>query len=276
MRVITIFLFILAIQTINANTHLPKNKEVLEQLICKFDTLKQDQPDSTKLRINQECIYLFSKILKDTESFYDSFKELTSIGKIVSNDGKVKIYTWGFPLQDKSFTFGGFIQKKERKEITTTPLSIKNSHYVPLENRNITHNNWYGALYYKVIKIKQRRKEYYIALGWSGNNATTDFKVIEPICFDKKGNVSQFGAPIFKKNNKSYSRIVLEYTSEGKVTLNMDESNEQILFDHLIPIEPMYEGIKAYYGPDFTYDAFLLNKKGEWIFKENVDARNKQ
>ena len=144
-----------------------------------------------------------------------------------------------------------------------------------MQNKNIPPTNWYGALYYKVVKIKQRKEEYYLALGWSGNDASTDFKVIEPIFFDRNGRVSYFGKPLFETENKKFSRIVLEYTSEGKVTLNMNDTNTMIIFDHLIPIEPMYQGIKAYYGPDFTYDAYQIEKKGGWRFEENIDARNK-
>ena len=55
----------------------------------------------------------------------------------------------------------------------------------------------------------------------------------------------------------------------------MNDTNTMIIFDHLIPIEPMYQGIKAYYGPDFTYDAYRIEKKGGWRFEENIDARNK-
>ena len=166
-------------------------------------------------------------------------------------------------------------QKKEKKKVITTPLKIRETPYVPMQSKNIPPTNWYGALYYKVVKIKQRKEEYYLALGWSGNDASTDFKVIEPIFFDRNGRVSYLGKPLFETGNKKFSRIVLEYTSEGKVTLNINDTNTLIIFDHLIPIEPMYQGIKAYYGPDFTYDAYRIEKKEGWKFEENIDARNK-
>lgn len=276
MRIIASLLVILLSFSINVYANTSESKEVLHQLICKFDTLQQNQPDSIKLRINKECIILFSKLLSQDGSFDNPYKELKNIGKILSNDGVVRVYTWGFPLQDKSFAFGGFIQKKEGKKVVTTQLKIRETPYVPLPNKNIPATNWYGALYYKVIKIKQRKEEYYIALGWSGNDAATDFKVIEPIFFDRNGRVTYLGKPMFNNQNKKYSRIVLEYNSEGKVTLNTNDTNNLIIFDHLIPIEPMYKGIKAYYGPDFTYDAYRLEKKGGWTFEENIDARNKQ
>lgn len=254
----------------------PIDKILLSQLSYKFDTLSQNQPDSVKLKINNECINILSKLLSDPSSFENQLEELKFIGKVYSDDGEVKIYTWGFPLQDKSFAYGGFIQKKEKKKVTTTRLTIRNSPYIPLQNKNISAANWYGALYYKVMKIKKRREEYYVALGWSGNDGATDFKVIEPIYFDRNGKVTYLGKPLFEEGKKLHSRIVLEYTSEGKVALSFNETNDLISFDHLVPIEPMYKGIRAYYGPDFTYDAYRLQKDGKWSFEENIDARNKQ
>ena len=92
------------------------------------------------------------------------------------------------------------------------------------------------------------------------------------ITFDGKGNAS-FGKMVFEKKGKNDSRIVLEYSAEAKITLNYDEASQRIVFDHLSPIEPGYKDIRVYYGPDFTYDAYLL-KKGIWYLEENIDARN--
>ena len=56
--------------------------------------------------------------------------------------------------------------------------------------------------------------------------------------------------------------------------LRFDEREELIVFDHLAPMEPKYEGDRSYYGPDFSYDA-LEFKKGKWILIENVELRNR-
>ena len=81
--------------TIPLKINAKSSDEFIFQLSCKLDTLKQNQPDSIKLKINQECISLFSKILALPESFDNPYKELPNIGKVLSDDGKVKIYTWG-------------------------------------------------------------------------------------------------------------------------------------------------------------------------------------
>ncbi len=262
-----------------------QNRHTLQKV---FDTIAECRDDSTKMSLNQKLYEEIGVLLQAPNSFDDPFLELQNLGKIYSDDRKVRIYTWSFPLEDKSYQYGGYIQYKKKNETVTTPLLFKSAS-VPKETDEISVKNWYGALYYKVFHVKKRRDNYYIAFGWSGFDAATDFKVIEPLDFDKQGNLSSFGKEVFnqsastdnvnkqptRSSKKSPYRIVLEYNSEGKVALDYDYANEKIVFDHLSPIEPTYTGIRAYYGPDFTYDAYEL-KKGIWYFEENIDARNQQ
>ena len=69
----------------------PIDKILLSQLSYKFDTLSQNQPDSVKLKINNECINILSKLLSDPSSFENQLEELKFIGKVYSDDGEVKI-----------------------------------------------------------------------------------------------------------------------------------------------------------------------------------------
>lgn len=255
-----------------------------EELQKIFKEISENRNDSIKLQLNEQLKKKIGKMLREPESFSQPYNELPNLGKIYSDDGKVRIFTWAFPLEDKTFQYGGFVQYKTKKNVITTPLRFRNTPYLPSKTGKISPQNWYGALYYKVFKVKKRRDVYYIALGWSGNNAASDFKVIEPIEFSKDGRLSYFGKDVFpveeeekknvrkKKQNRPY-REILEYNSEGRTALDFDATRKMIIFDHLVPIEPIYTGIRSYYGPDFTYDGYSL-VKGEWVFIENIDARN--
>ena len=278
---ILIFLGFLILKTVSLQA---QDRSAIQKI---FDTIAECRDDSVKMSLNQKLNEKIGLLLQDPNSFDDPFLELRNLGKVYSDDNKVRIYTWSFPLEDKSYQYGGYVQYRAKRETVTTPLVFKNTN-VPKETGEISVKNWYGALYYKVFHVKKRRDNYYIAFGWSGFDAATDFKVIEPLDFDKQGRLSSFGKEVFDKSastenvnkqsaraKKNPYRIVLEYNSDGKVTLDYDSSVEKIIFDHLSPIEPSYTGIRAYYGPDFTYDAYDL-KKGMWRFEENIDARNQQ
>jgi hypothetical protein len=52
-------------------------------------------------------------------------------------------------------------------------------------------------------------------------------------------------------------------------------SDKSIIFDHLVPISPALKGNKEFYGPDFSFDTYNL-EKGVWKFNTDVDARNKK
>ncbi len=246
-----------------------------KELRLQFDSIIDCRDDSVKLAIHKRISQKMEEVLKDERSFADPFADLPHIGKIYSDDGKVRFYTWGFPMEDKTFQFGGFVQYKGKDGVATTRLQTLPHPFRPSENKEINPEKWYGALYYKAFKVKKRRAEYYIALGWSGHDAVTDFKVIEPIQFEEDGTLKQLGLDIFQNKGKRNPplRAVFEYNSEGKMTLDYQPQTETIIFDHLTPIDPSYTGIRAYYGPDFTYDAYHC-KKGEWVFEENIDARN--
>lgn len=257
-------------------TSLPSlNAEEYTHIQALFDSIKECRNDSMKIAMNVRLTQKISALLEDPSSFDNPFNQLYNLGKIYSDDKVVRIYTWSFPLEDKSYQYGGFIQYRQKGVVTTTPLQIAGEPIVPAENGKIDNKHWYGALYYKVFKVKKKRETYYIVLGWSGFNAATDFKIIEPIQFAKNGKMQNMGKMVFKETGrKSPFRIILEYNSDGKVALDFDSQKGKILFDHLSPIDPIYTGIRSYYGPDFTYDAFIL-KKGDWYFTENIDARNK-
>ncbi len=240
-----------------------------------FDSLRISSSDSEKEKINEKITKLFAKELQHPESFSTPYPLLNFVGKVFSDDGKVKIYTWNYPLAGKTYHYGGFIQYKTKDKTTKTiPLTIKTEAYLPLNSKRISPNDWYGALYYRIIPVKYRKENYYVLLGWAGNNAVSDYKVIEILSFDEKGNAT-FGKLALRQKNKTHQRFVLEYSAEAKVSLTYDEKTKKIIFDHLVPPEPVYTNVYSYYGPDFTYDAFSL-RKGIWELEENVDVKNEE
>ena len=243
-----------------------------ERLVILFDSLKSCEVDSIKDQLNREVQATLGEALKDENSFTYPFEKLSNLGKVLSDDKKVRIYTWSFPYTDRTHGYGGFIQVKNKNKVTTTPLTLSREAYLPSQQGKIATNDWYGALYYKVFLVKNRGGNYYVALGWAGYNAASDYKIIETLNIDGRGNAS-LGKMVFEKRGKNDSRIILEYSAEAKIVLNYDASSKRIIFDHLSPIEPGYKDIHVYYGPDFTYDAYKL-KKGTWYLEENIDARN--
>lgn len=251
-----------------AQTDLAQKEETVARL---FDSLKASEDDSLKALISKEIESQLTQMLQQQESFDYPFDRLKYLGKVTSDDKKIRIYTWLYPLFDKTFGYGGLIQyKKSKKELAVNRLVTKRKARIPGSGQRIPAGDWYGALYYKALHVS--KGDYYILLGWGGNNAASSFKVIEPVDFDSKGRPN-FGKTVIKPKGRTLQRFVLEYSADAKVNLNLEEKNKRIVFDHLVPSDPIYNKVYSYYGPDFTYDSFVL-KKGKWILEENIDMKN--
>jgi len=262
----------ISLSSLREQIFVPENEQRIFDL---FDDLKLNSSDKERKELNDKIIEIFAEELQNPASFSNPYTALDFIGKIVSDDGKVRIYTWNYPLTYKTHNYGGFIQYKvNNKNIKTIPLTIRNEAYLPENNKRIPSNDWYGALYYRIIPVKLKKNTYYVLLGWAGNNAASSYKLIDILNFDEKLNAT-FGKMVLKQKNKIYQRFVLEYSAEAKVSLTYDDKIKKIVFDHLAPPDPVYTNVYSYYGPDFTYDAFGL-QQGKWIFEENIDAKNKE
>lgn len=203
------------------------------------------------------------------------------LGKCYSNDGELRLYTWNYPLQDKTHGYGGYIQcrptKRSRKQHPIA-LTTSSEAYIPKEGERISPANWYGALYYKAIKAKKDGQDYYLLLGWCGNDALSDAKIVETLKISQNKKTATFGGTrAFLAKKKSANRVVLQYNSSAKVTVDYNDAEKRIVMDHLSPSEPFYKDIYSYYGPDFSYDAYAYDKKtGQWRLEEDIDQKNKE
>ncbi|MBE6312513.1 MAG: hypothetical protein E7076_05100 [Bacteroidales bacterium] len=236
-----------------------------------FASAQHAQNDNETAAINDSISQTLQTALKENGSFEYPFDHCPFLGKIYSSDHKLRFYTWNLPLSDGTFVYGGIVQKNDG-----TFVALKSSKtYKPTERQQVTVNNWYGALYYQVVAMKQKKTTCYILLGWMGNNDLTQIKVIDVLKISKSGRMT-FGSPIFSNEKRqTLSRIVFEYSAQYKMTLKYNSKTKQIIFDHLAPSNPRMVGVFSEYGPDFSYDAYCL-KKGKWTYKPDVDARNEE
>lgn len=250
-----------------------KRQEVLRIL---FDSLKSSSNDSISKELNSQITSLLKDELSTPESFTNQYENLKFLGKCESEDKKMRVYTWMYETQNKDYRYGCFVQTKDRKgNITLKQLRMSNKRYVPKPSNTVYEKNWYGALYYKIIP-PLNKKDTYKLLGWGKGNPGTEFKVIETISIDKKGNITLGKDNRFNSGKGTFKRIVLQYSDQLSASLAYNKGNKSIIFDHLIPSENVYKGIYSYYGPDFTYDEYKIDKKGIWNLVQNVDARNNE
>lgn len=237
-----------------------------------FARMIQMPDDELKMKINDTIISSISAFLKNPASFDHQFDSLLAIGSIKSDDDKLKIYTWNVPFQDGTHNFYGYAQMKTKDEgVTVVELKHNPKPIAGFEQASLTPSNWYGALYYAVIHTKYKGEDLYTLLAYDPNDIFTKKKMIDVINIDTHGFVT-FGRPIFQIQNKTQSRVVFEYSARVGMMLRYNEAMDMIVYDHLSPSSPAYEGRYQYYGPDFSYDAFEFDK-GTWIHKEDIQIQ---
>ena len=197
------------------------------------------------------------------------------IGKIQSGDQKVKIFTWNMQNKKGEHIYSGIIQQRIPRKRETDSILIHvlkdNSHnIINSENQTLDAGNWLGALYYSINDFSFRKRTYYVLLGFDFNNNFSNKKIIEILRLDD--NKPEFGGEIQKETN-IVRRLIFEYSSEIVMTLRFDQKLKKVVFDHLTPIEPMFQGVHRFYVPNGTYDALIFDK-GKFILVNDVDARN--
>lgn len=242
-----------------------------QQLKSEFDSLVLAGTDSIKLSICNEIETLFADLLVEEQSFDYPFSELSKMGKLISPDQKFRIFNWNCVLADGTYRYFGLLQIKLKKSIQVEVL--QDSKLAADMFHQYEKENWPGALYYQIIPFKTKSGNSYFLLGWDGNDYQTNKKIVEVLNFDEKGQVT-FGMPLILWKGKSLNRLVFEYAKQARMTIQYNEKEKRIVFDHLAPSSPIYQNQFEYYGPDFSYDA-LEYQKGKWVLVENVDVRNK-
>ncbi len=233
------------------------------------------RPDFDELnRLNAEVFSKLKAMLNTPESFNYPFDSLKHIGKVVSPDNNWKLFIWNIPLPGGYHKIFGLLQVKRDKvsPLVTYELIDSRTKIPTPMGQILTPQQWYGALYYQVVKKKADGRVYYALIGVDPNDMFTSKRVIDVLYFDEQGN-PQFGAPIFDNGKRKFSRIIFEYSAKVSMVMRYVPESDMIIFDHLSPSEPRYSNDYRFYGPDFSYDGFKF-EKGRWLLYSDLDMRN--
>lgn len=239
-----------------------------------FNALPNTPSTIERARLNDTILFLFEKVLQLDKSFFYPFDSLKNIGKLESDDRQLKIYTWNLPLENGKHNYFGYIQyynknlkKYQIFQLRNNPEAIENADQVIFD-----YKHWQGALYYEIVTVKKDGKTYYTLLGFDFNDIFTSKKIIEVLSFNELEN-PEFGAPLFQYEKPQQTRIIFEYSSRASMSLRYDAKRKMIVFDHLSPSQPSYEGKFRFYGPDFSYDG-LRFENGFWQLQKNINITN--
>jgi hypothetical protein len=217
---------------------------------------------------------MFREALTMPGSFDFKWARLEDIGKLTSDDGRVKVFSWLWMVGAEQYRYSAFIQVKGKKaDPSVFPLIQAHSEQVKEESFPQALDSWHGKIYYDIITRKYKRRTYYTLLGADFNNSYTTIKCIEVIGL--KRDKPFFRDQQFLDGGSVRDRVIFEYSSDVAMTLRVDERLDMIVFDHLAPLHPIYTDMRQFYGPDGSYDGYAF-REGIWILQQDVDARNER
>jgi len=211
--------------------------------------------------------YLENFLIKNLHKA-DLLDSIPYLANLSSNDNLLRILNWTVSFEDGSYQYFGFICLN--KSQTIIKLNDQSDSYLNPQFKKMNNENWYGALYFDIQKIKSKKSPYYLLLGWDGNSNYTTKKIIETLIINDES--VQFGLPVFNYEDQTSNRVIFEYSKEVVMSLRYHKKQTQIVFDHLAPIYDGAEGMYEFYGPDLSFDALVL-RKNIWVHEKAIDVR---
>jgi hypothetical protein len=231
--------------------------------------------DAERIRLNDSVKLLIDSYVASDSVFSHNFTNLRYLGQITSPDNRLKIINWNLILRSGSNKYFLYLISKGEKGKGNRIYELTGEHQDKPVRTDVryTSENWYGALYYAIQPFRKDKQIYYLLLGIDVGNSQVSRKIIEVLSFTDGGDIV-FGLECFKKENEIRSREVLEYFSEGVMTLRI-HSKKMVVFDHLVKFQDTQKNSADSYGAEYTFDSYIY-RKGFWQFIRNVDMRNKK
>jgi hypothetical protein len=206
--------------------------------------------------------------LKVPNSFLFPFDSVKTVSIQNSPDNRFRILSWHIMNDDGSYRFYGALQLNTGGPLKLFPL-VDYSPLLEHPEDSVTDNRkWYGAQYYKIIRVTGD-KSYYVLLGWKGYTVNSTKKVIEVLSF--KNDKPVFGMEVF--GTTKHKRIIFQYTRQASMLLRYVPEQDLIVFDHLSPPDDKSKKNPETFGPDLSYDGYKLIN-GRWKYEDNLDMRN--
>jgi len=250
---------------------LEDRETVLDSLLI---SLRDGENDAEKKERNQIFKSELESFIESQGALDYNFTKLNTVGIIDSPDNMVRIINWNVELDDFSHQYYCYVLRLDKKKKKYRFTEMKDLTFgMPSQPTDlVTQDNWYGALYYKIIPVQKGSRTMYTLLGWDHNSSLSQMKLIDVMYFS--GSDVKMGSPIFKIGRETHYRVFFEHSKKVSMFLNYEADRERIMMDHLSPEAPSLKNFRSYYVPDLSYDAFTY-ENNKWILKEDVIGVNK-
>lgn len=245
--------------------------EIADSVNHYLQQMTVSQKDADKLAAHNQMKRLLARVLLKTEIFEYPFSEVKQMAILNDPKGEIRIWSWYVPLLDSPAEYGCFVVRYDAKKKMCRVDELKNSAWPERpEQATMKADQWMGALYYKLLPVRAKGRDYFLLFGWNAHSKLSNKKLVEVLHF-QSGKL-KLGLPVFIREGKSAKRLVFEYHNDAIFTLEYSEDLKMIVFDDLGPTHPSLEGKFAHYVPLQTFSGYEQNK-GQWELQRDIDYR---
>jgi hypothetical protein len=248
-----------------------ENEATLEGLLLELRASKDNFEKEEK---NKAFKTELLRVLALPEAFDYPFSKLKTVGVIDSPDKQIRIVNWNIEQDDFSQKYTCYVLYKQKRKEGHQVTELKDISFgMPTQPDGIlSADQWYGALYYKIIPMDKGTRTLYTVLAWDYFSDMSQMKMIDVMYVS--GNAIKLGNPVFKVGKETFNRVYYEHSKKATMYLNYEGDRNRIMMDHLSPESPSMKDFKSFYVPDLSYDAFVLDGS-KWILQEDVIGVNK-
>ncbi len=263
-----VFIFLLVSVFYSVQLSATELENIEEQMADLQNEISKGATDELRTAASQSMKELLVLAFATDGVFDYPFDKAFMISTIKSPDNVFRLFNWSQPLIDGTYRYYAFVLLPRKGEYIELEDTIELSR--DIEKKELAASEWYGALYYEIFPVELKKETYYVIMGWHGNDALTNKKVLDVISFGKKNKIT-LGKAVFETPEGMASRMVLEYAEQARVNLRYMKSKDAIIYDRLEPEESGLAGNYAYYVPSTAYNGYKLNKSGTWDLIEYLD-----
>jgi hypothetical protein len=198
-------------------------KEYTDSLATLGAEIVDGKSDFSRFEANEKFKALLLFILSHENAYEIDFSTVRNLSVLKPDKDKLKIFTWVVPRTNLAYECFGIVyawNERKRNYQITELKDIKGTTQVS-EKALYRKGEWWGALYYEIIPVKSRGRQYFTLLGWDGNNALTSRKVIDVLSLSPMGQPT-FGATLFRGYGKQARRIIFEYSDNTQMALRYE------------------------------------------------------
>ncbi|NJM14623.1 MAG: hypothetical protein HC896_03900 [Bacteroidales bacterium] len=253
------------------STDVNLNKQV-EKLNNLYASSKTVSDQGLKETYYDSVFFIFANALETKASFAFGFDSLKYMGHLTSQDNFLRVHSWNMPKSDGTHKYYCIVQVNQKKNYRIYSFTSTLGRQENIERKKVPYNQWYGALYYDIIKTKHQGQEFYTLLGLDLNDLYSNKKYIDIITVPDDYE-PHFGEPVFNDGATVRPRVIFEYSSRAQMTLRYEEKLKMIVFDHLVPIAEQYTGDPRFNVPDNAKNGYKW-ENGSWVLHKDVDISN--